>query len=123
MSLLIFLYYSMMSFPILIYQGQCQTSDKANEVFVLDSFAYVASYGAGLDVINVADPQHPVLTGNIDLNSNSFCVFIEDCYAYVGTADFNQGLKIVDVSNPSNPALVGQYNCPNQVYSVIVQSN
>ncbi len=122
MPCIVFVCYAVISLPFLLYQGQCPTSDKANEVFVLDSFAYVASYGAGLDIINISDPQHPVLTGNVDLNSNSFCVYVEDGYAYVGTADFNQGLKIVDVSNPTNPVLVGQYDCPNAVYSVQVQN-
>lgn len=122
MSIFILFFTAIVSLPFLQFHGQCPTSDKANEVFVLDSFAYVASYGAGLDIINISDPQHPVLTGNIDLNSNSFCVYVEDGYAYVGTADIDQGLKIVDVSNPVNPILVGQYNCYNDVYSIQVQN-
>jgi len=93
----------------------------ANSVFVSDNIAYVADGCAGLEIIDVSNPQHPVLVGAYDTPDSAQNLFVSDNIAYV--ADDEAGLQIIDVSNPQNSALLGDYYTPGLAESVFVSDN
>ncbi|MBI5216122.1 MAG: choice-of-anchor B family protein [Ignavibacteriae bacterium] len=90
------------------YQGN--PTAIVHNVFVKDTLAYMSYYTAGLKILNIADPTHPVEVGGFDTYPNS------DIAAYTGAwstypffpsgkiiiGDMETGLYIVDI-NPNAP--------------------
>ena len=62
-------------------------------VAVFGSYVYVADDEAGLRVINVADPAHPMEAGFYDTPGNAYGIAVSGVYAYV--ADSPGGLYIL----------------------------
>jgi choice-of-anchor A domain-containing protein len=84
--------------------------------FADNGHAYVSGFlptteynsSAGLQVINIANPDAPFVEGRINLPSNNFAYSMEvqGNLAYLITG---VELFIVDISNPAAPKLVGKY--------------
>lgn len=79
----------------------------AYDVKVVGQYAYVANGGAGLEVVDVSDPDRLVRIGGHAVEGTAAAVALKGNYAYV--ADLAWGLQIFDVSNPSNCVPVGRY--------------
>ncbi len=77
-------------------------------VWVVDTFAYVASYWSGLYVVNVANPTNPFLVGYCSAPYEANDVEVIGSYAYV--ANYYAGIRIINITNPANPFLVGSCN-------------
>jgi Tfp pilus assembly protein FimT len=95
------------------------TPDNAINVTVVGDYAYVADLNsnlnsdapntaAGLQIINISDPNNPTLQGRADTPGRAIDVSVVGNYAYI--ADEFEGLQIFDISNPSNPQLIGNYD-------------
>ena len=67
---------------------------------VAGRYAYVATEGAGLRVVDVSSPTAPVEVGFCDTMRDAYGVAVAGNYAYVADGD---GLRVVDVSNRSAP--------------------
>ena len=68
----------------------------------------------GLQIVDVTDPQNPVIAGS--LNTMAKGVYVTGNYAYI--ADWDWGLQIVDVSDPQNPVIAGSLDtAPNPLMS------
>jgi hypothetical protein len=70
------------------------------------NYLYVAdnqSTGAGLRIVNIADPTQPQEVGFLP-STRPADVVVSGDYAYF--ADHSQGMRVVDVSNPGSPAQV-----------------
>ena len=91
------------------------------DVFVEDSFAYIADTHAGIRIINVSNPQATVEIGNFKVPSSTYGIFVSNKYAYA--TDSLTGLHILDVSNPATPVEIGSCNTPGQAISVFVSDN
>jgi hypothetical protein len=89
------------------FKGSYDTLNCAYEVVVSGNYAYVASDGSGLQIIDISDPANPTFKGSYD-TWGSFGVAVSGNYAYVADAD--SGLQIIDISDPSNPNFKGSYN-------------
>ncbi len=80
---------------------------------VLTGASFVAAAGhrlymttpRGLYVVNVADPMHPRIEGQLTGNflRNPRCISIQFRYAFVSDDD---GLKVLDITNPAHPVPV-----------------
>jgi len=101
--------------------GTCATPGTARDVYVQGNYAYIADGGAGLQVIDVQNPQSPVLVGNCDTPDNAYGVKVSGNYAYI--ADSYSGLQIINVSNPSAPVWVGSYETPSRAWNVVVSGS
>ncbi|MCP3962159.1 MAG: hypothetical protein GY719_30315 [bacterium] len=77
-----------------------------NSVAVNGDYAYVASGGRGLQVVDVTDLQAPILAGGIRTPGNANDVQVVGDYAYI--ADGTRGLAVLDISDPANPTIVAQ---------------
>ena len=75
-----------------------------------DEYAYLVDGSAGLRVVDVSDPEHPVKVGFYD--SPGFARGLTVAGEYVYVADESAGLRVVDVSDWQNPVEVGFYDPP-----------
>ncbi|MBD2692064.1 DUF4347 domain-containing protein [Anabaena catenula] len=90
----------------------------AYDVTVVGNYAYAV--GDTLDIIDISDPNNPVLKGSYDI-SNGRSVKIVGNYAYV--ADGYSGLQIINISNPAAPTLVGNYDTNGNALDVEIVGN
>jgi hypothetical protein len=74
-----------------------------DKIAVSGSVAYVAAGAAGLRVLSVSDPAHPVEVGHAD--GPAYDVAVSGTYVYVASG----GLIIYDVTNPASPVQVGSW--------------
>ena len=72
--------------------GSCGTPGQAYGVAVSGNYAYVADWSAGLRVISVSDPAHPVQVGYHGTADLAYDVAVVGDYAYVAAG--NVGLQI-----------------------------
>lgn len=92
-----------------------------NGVDVDDGYAYVASGGAGLHVVDVFDPEQPLRLATVSTPGNANDVHADGRYAYV--ADGGAGLVIVDAADPSSPFVAGRADTPGVATDVVVDGD
>ena len=101
--------------------GGINLSGEAKNIVVAGSYAYVAAGSAGLVILNVSNPEHPVLAGSYDTAGTANDVAVNNGYAYV--ADGSDGLVIINVSTPTSPFLAGSIDTAGTATGISVQSN
>lgn len=102
-----------------------------NDLFVLDSFAYITNSDSGFQIINVANPVSPQLVGSLLIEDNYFeWLDVSFPYAYATGIDDYYGLlflRVIDISNPSQPTEVGRQDFNPDYYEylndVVVSNN
>jgi len=127
----------------------CYYGDYVADIFVLDGYAYVANYEAGLHIIDVTDPGAPAEVGRYrppHLDWNDFpnipspepprYLYREGArgavvrreaggkiIAYV--AAYAAGLRVVDVTDPTAPVEIGllEFELPAAPVALVVQEN
>ena len=80
---------------------------QAYDVFVSGSYAYVADWNDGLEIINISDPTDPVKVGQFTDGGEAVGVYVSGEYAYL--ADGWDGLEILKISESFNSSISG-YN-------------
>ena len=98
--------------------GTFDTGGDSWDIYVVDTFAFVADGDGGLRIINVSNPAILVETGYFNAGGNAVGVFVIDSFAYL--ADGNAGLRIINISNPAVPVETGIYNTGGQAGNVYV---
>ncbi|MEQ1866739.1 MAG: kelch repeat-containing protein, partial [Micropepsaceae bacterium] len=93
----------------------------ANSVDVAGGFAYVAAGATGLQIVDVADRNAPVVVAASDTPGNANDVVVVTDVAYV--ADGSAGLVMVNVSDPLAPAIVGSLDTPGTAWDVVVRGS
>ncbi len=93
----------------------------ANGVDASGDFAYVAAGGAGLVVVDVADPAAPRIAGIADTVGNAYEVEVRGDFAYV--ADGTGGLAIVDVGDPAQPVIAGRADTGGIFVDLVVRGD
>jgi Ca2+-binding RTX toxin-like protein len=93
--------------------GTFDTPGNAKSVQVVGNYAYVADGNSGLQIIDISNPQNPVLKGSYNDNYPSDYhsaeeVEVDGNYAYIAAG--SGGLEIVDISNHENLILTGSYD-------------
>ncbi len=84
-------------------------------------FAYLCDNANGLHVLDVGDPEAPVLLGSLSSLNYAYDADPEGVNVYL--AEGSTGLRTVDVQNPAAPAVVGVYNTPGIAYAVDVDGD
>jgi hypothetical protein len=93
----------------------------ANNVAVNNGYAYVAAGSTGLQVVNVSNPNSPVIVASRDTAGNANDVRLVGDFAYI--ADGTNGLVIMNVATPTNPVIVGSVNTGGEAVDVWVAGN
>jgi hypothetical protein len=96
--------------------GGCDTPGEAFSVAVSGDYAYVADGYAGLRVVSVSDPAHPVEVGSFDTPGWAHGVAISGNHVFV--ADCDSGLSVISVADPTNPVEVGHFDTPGPACGV-----
>ncbi|MFP4460161.1 MAG: LVIVD repeat-containing protein [Candidatus Zixiibacteriota bacterium] len=93
----------------------------AMSVAIRDNYAYVAGGSDGLVIIDITNPEEPVISGSADGESgNEDAVFLSGDYAYCADGG---GLRIYDVSNPGAPEEAGFLLIDGIATGVFVKDN
>lgn len=103
--------------------GTCRTPGDAHGISVDRGYAFVASFGEGLQIADVSDPTRPTPLASLGRKgyvSQHFAkrIYVEGNHAYVANA--KGGLWIVDISDPSEPVTVSMYPTPDWALGVWV---
>lgn len=102
-------------------RGALNTSGTAWGIDLQDGYAFVADKTGGLKIINIINPDSPVLIASENSFSDAMSVVIKGDYAYV--ADGGGGLRIVDVSNINLPQLKASIGGLGYAFKVILQED
>jgi hypothetical protein len=73
-------------------------------IYVTGKYAYIASRGSGLHVIDIENPQSPSIIGYIESPMQTGGIYVMGGYAYVAA---QEALQIIDIGEPSQPRVVG----------------
>lgn len=77
---------------------------------LVGSLVYIADEGMGLCIVDVSQPQTPVLVGRFDPDRAVRDVRVQGSFAFVAS---NPGIRVVDISNPASPVQVATFACPD----------
>jgi len=91
------------------------------DIVIRGTTAYVAAGGAGLRVVDISDPTHPVEVGAWDSLGYAEGVAVSGSTVYL--ADGPYGLWTVDVSDPAHPRKVGSAYDMNYAFEVVVSGH
>ena len=91
--------------------------DMIQDVELCGDYAYVAGGYSGLYILNVSNPENPVVENTVDTASIANEIFISGNYAYVVAYS---GFKIFDISNPIEPILISYFHDYDKTYKIIV---
>jgi hypothetical protein len=80
----------------------------------------VANDAVGLTILNVLDPAHPVIVGNVDTPTEACDVGVSGNYAYV--KNWYTGLQVVDITDPATPTIVWSRNREGEYFEDIAVS-
>jgi hypothetical protein len=89
-----------------------RTPGIAVDLFVQDTFVYVADYDS-LQIVNVADPSNPFQIGSLAMPNPCYDVFVSGNYAFIACESFtgNDGsVQVVDITDPASPSIVASAN-------------
>jgi hypothetical protein len=76
-------------------------------VAVVEANAYLAVIGDGLHIIDIRDPEQPIVIGSLNVPGTPQNVTVFGSHAFL--ANEVEGLRIVDLSYPTEPVEVGWY--------------
>lgn len=96
--------------------GSADTPGFAEGVAVSGTTAYVADYGGGLQIIDVADPKNPSVIGSLDTPGGAKEISLAGTKVYV----VYKGLQIIDVSRPQAPVMMGSADIPGRAEGIAV---
>jgi len=109
--------YTMLNYQAGIYDA---ADVSISAVTISGNYAYLACGHSGLRIIDISNPEAPVLAGSID-TSDATDVAVSGNYAYI--ADYSDGLKIIDISNPTSPLLKGSIPTQSDAVKVVVSGD
>jgi hypothetical protein len=94
--------------PVLV--SQLFLHDRADRIELQGSYVYIANALSGLKIINIENPEFPVVAGNFITQGYCFDLAVRGRYAYLASME---AMEIVDISDPQNIIPVGIYHKAN----------
>jgi hypothetical protein len=102
-------------------------ADLAEDITVNGPWVYVANEQAGLQILSVADPTHPVAVGNYDtfgFRPMYATVAARDSFAYVDSRSGGRRFfRSVDVSDRANPVFAGDCELFNPPEDIVLRDS
>ena len=97
------------------------TPARAEDVVLVDGYAYVSDGFAGVYVIDVRDPSAPVVKNFISTSPYAEGLAVWGRYVYV--ADYDR-VRVLDASDPAAPVEVGAFDTPGKASDIrVVETN
>jgi hypothetical protein len=94
---------------------------KVDGLCISGNYAYVAHNDLGLQIVDISNPQIPIILGCVDTPLDINRVSVSGNYAYISGLDY--GFLIIDVSNPSEPNLIGENDTTGLIEDILVDGN
>jgi hypothetical protein len=91
--------------------------DRALNIFVSNSIAYIGSHDSGLHIVDVSDPKFPIYIGAYSISEPVERIAVTGTTAYIG---LQSGIELLDVSDPAVPISIGSMDTPDRVYDITV---
>jgi hypothetical protein len=105
------------------YVGSYDAPDHANGVVVIGSYAYVADYASGLQIIDISDPANPSWVSSYDIDDFATDIAVYANYAYLITAnEYYSSLWILDIGN-QDPTFASALGLPHFSQGIFVSGN
>jgi hypothetical protein len=92
----------------------------ALDLVVEGDFAYVGT-DVGVTIVNVADPAHPHVVGQITTGGQVLGLALKGSHLYL--ANRTKDFQVVDVSTPSAPVLIATRTLSSYTWDVAVKDN
>jgi hypothetical protein len=102
------------------FVGSCTMPGNAFGLALQGNYLYTASSNYGMYIINIANPQAPVVISQYGTLAWARELCVRADLAFI--ADEGYGVEIVNISNPMNPVHVGNYS-DNAAKSIDVQGD
>lgn len=101
------------------------TAGRATDVAIAGDYAFISQRGvytgnpgfAGLQIVNISDPQAPALVGSLAIASGLVHLAVSGNRVY---ATGDGGLYAIDISNPAAPTLAGSLAFDNALNAIAV---
>ena len=100
--------------------SDCDTADEARGIYVAGNIAYVADGEEGLALINIEDPNDPVLIAQADTPGEAWDVVVDAGFAFL--ADGTGDLAVIDVTIPQKPLLIAHVEVPGTVQDIFLEN-
>ncbi len=115
--------------PVLL--GACSMPQymDAEKIAIADTMAYVVGAyfnphtwtgNPELDIIDISDPQSPMLTGSLALSNTTFSVGGVAVYEGLAFVAYGSYLQTVEVSDPQNPSYISEWTASGEIRSIAV---
>jgi len=92
------------------------------EIAVLDGYAYVACYDAGLITMDISDSPSMQEVDRVQSPVWASCVDVQNGYAYTGSNE-DSALYVIDVHDPENASLINSFGEFWGVYDIEVEDD
>ena len=97
------------------------TDNRAHDVDISGSLAYVVQAGSGIKVVDVSNQQNPSLIGTFQTGARFNDIAVLGDVAYVATS--NAELLVLDVSNPASPNVIGTFETHGGILGVTAEGS
>lgn len=95
--------------------SSCETPGQAHKIYHEGQYVYLADGDAGLQIINVSNPESPYIEQNVGNPGWNVGICYRDSIVFLGNAGpVGCGLYLFDVQDIEMPVLCGFYKCPDQ---------
>jgi len=89
--------------------GSVKMSDYSMDVAISvdEKTAYIAGWESGLQIIDISNPDAPIIIGAVDAIGTAYSIklFPDGNRALIGALE--DGIKIIDISEPKHPLVIG----------------
>ena len=103
---------------------------QGQRLFVSGDYVYFTADYLGLQIINVSDPSHPMLTASYPTPTDACDVFVKDSLAYLVCVNHQipppmilSSFHILNIADPSNPIVLDTLSITSDARAVWVQGN
>ena len=97
---------------------EMETPGSVMGVAIAGDYACLSDGLAGLQVVDISDPDSPIIVGSVDTPGFAINVAVDGDFAFV--ADGGMGLQVIDISTPDSPVIVGSLDTPGNATAVVV---
>jgi len=92
--------------PTYTILSTCPLPGYAEDVEISGDYAYIANGQAGLQIVDISDPESTFIVGEFMTSKSAQGVAIRDSLAFIATTSGN-GLLVVNIQNPAACSLLG----------------
>jgi photosystem II stability/assembly factor-like uncharacterized protein len=87
--------------------GEGRSTDRLRKVVYADGYVYLTHSSEGkLYIVDVRNPQSPVIVGSTATGDGAFAAVIHGNYAYVGGCFPGASLKVIDIADKTAPKVI-----------------